>query len=59
MTDDISTTPRRLVNADFPFEDEKSPLPEDTSSRDSAIIDSVGVIERVCAIRESSIPWAS
>jgi hypothetical protein len=59
MTDHISATLRRLMNANFLFEDEKSLLPEDTSLRDSGIIDSMGAIERACAIREASIPWAS
>ena len=59
MTDDTSATLRRLINADFLFEDEKSLLPEDTSLRDPGTIDSMGAIERACAIREASIPWPS
>ena len=59
MTDHISATLRRLVNANFLFEEEKSLLPEDTSLRDPATIDSMGAIERACAIREASIPWPS
>ena len=59
MTDDTSATLRRLINADFLFEDEKSLLPEDPSLRDPGTIDSMGAIERACAIREASIPWPS
>ena len=49
MTDHISATLRRLMNANFLFEDEKSLLPEDTSLRDPGSIDSMAVIEDATA----------
>jgi acyl carrier protein len=53
MTDDLIATLRRFINANFLFEDEKASLPEDTSLRDSGIIDSTGITELVCFLEET------